>query len=352
MELQSLKYQVLLLISFDNLLISALIDSDLQAITSSKYTKMQDIDVRSPGQVQSTISDYKIPELSFASTSDMQFPATMHNPSGEHESFRGSSKLNLDHFVFKSSRTPRNLQVSTEPTPSAMPNYTAKGLKQKRLPSVSCVDKILRCVCCKVQWTTRKSGAQKMTHIQSCAKKHALDSETINVLIQKQISLEEPFVKRTLFENVLVDATPKQKVKRRKKEGSLKTVSTSRASILARARDILSTSTDDGKYQNGSTVAGSQGHSELPSTQAFGRSGLAQMQNFESNALSLDGPGMSDDSSDQGISEAQPAFLTSCLVSHPLKISGDYEPDREGTQSTGPSFGDNSKVETNYTLYV
>ena len=323
-------------------------------VSSSKYTRIRDMDDRVQDQVQSTNSDYKLPN---PSTSHMQFSASMQNPSGEDESSKGSFKFNIDRFVFKSSRTPRNLQVSTESTPpagSAMLNSTAKGLKQKRLPLSGDVAKISRCVCCNVQWTARKSGAQKMTHIQSCAKKHALDSETIELLIQKQISSEEPVVKKTLFENVLVDAAPKQKVKRRKKEeGSLKTVSTSRASILARAQGILSTSVDNCKYQNGSTFAGStQGHSELPSTQAFGSSGLAQMQNFESNTFSLDGPGISDDNSDQGGSEAQPAFLATCLASHPLKAFGDYEPDHKGTRSAEPSFGDKSEIETNYTLYV
>ena len=287
----------------------------------------------------------------------MQSPAAMHDSSEENESFKGSSKLNLERFVFKSSRTPRNLQASTGLAPSkdsAVPNSTAKVLKQKRLALASDVSKILRCVCCNVQWTARKSGAQKMTHIQSCAKKHGFDSETINLLIQKQISPAEPVVKKTLYENVLVDAAPKQKVKRRKKEeGSLKTVPTSRASILARAQGILSTPADDCKYQNGSAFAGStQSHSELPSTQAFGSSGLAQMQNFESNTFSLDGPGISDDNSDQGRYEAQPAFSASCLATHPLKVFGDYEPDHKSTQSAGLSFGNKSKVETNYTLYV
>lgn len=340
---------------FDSLLISTLIDSDSQlAVSSSKYTRIQDIDDRGQDQVRSTNSDYKLPK---PSTSHMQFSAAMHNPSEEDESSKGSSKLNLDRFVFKSSRMARNLQVSTGSTPStgsAMLNSTAKGLKQKRLPLSSDVAQISRCVCCNVRWTARKSGAQKMTHIQSCAKKHALDSETINLLIQKQISLDEPVLKKTLFENVLVDAAPKQKVKRRRKEeGSLKTVSTSRASILARAQGILSTLADDSKYQSGSSFSGStQGHSELPSTQAFGSSGLAQMQNFESNTFSLNGPGISDDNSDQGGSEAQPAFLASCLSSHPLKIFGDYEPDHKGTRSAEPSFNDKLEVETNYTLYV
>jgi hypothetical protein len=340
---------------FDSLLISTLIDSDSQSVvSSSKYTKIRDTDDRGQDQVQSANSDYKLPKPSI---SHMQFSAVLDNPSEEDESSKGPSKLNLDRFVFKNSRRPRNLQVSTGPAPStssAMPNSTAKSLKQKRLPLASDVTKISRCVCCNVQWTARKSGAQKMIHIQSCAKKHAFDSETINLLIQKQISLEEPVVKKTLLENVLVDAAPKQKVKRRKKEeGSLRTVSTSRASILARAQGILSTPVDDFKYQNGSTFAGlTHGHSELPSTQAFGRSGLAQMQNFESNTFSLDGPGISVGNSDQGGSEAQPPFLASCLASHPLKVFGDYESDHKGTRSTEPSIGDISEVETNYTMYV
>ena len=282
----------------------------------------------------------------------------MHSPSKDDPS-QGSSKLNLDRFMFQSSRTPRNLQASTEPflsTSSATSNGNAKGSKRKRLPldlSLSDVAKISRCVCCNAQWTARKSGAQKMTHIQNCAKKHAFDGGTVNLLIQKEISPEDPFVKNTFFEDVLVDAAPKQKTKRRKQgESSLKTVSISRDSILARAQGILTTSTDDCRYQNGSSFAGStQNHNELSSTQAFGRSGLAQMQSFECNTFSLDNrcPEISDGNSDQGGCEAQPA---SCLASRPSKVFGDHKPDYKGTQSVGPSFGDESEIETSYALYV
>lgn len=193
-----------------------------------------------------------------------------------------------------------------------------------------------------------------MTHIQSCAKKHGLDSGTVNLLMQKEISPEDPFVKKTFFEDVLVDAAPKQKVKRRKKEqSSLKNVSVSRDSILARAQGILSTSTNDGNHQNGSTSAGStQGHRGMPSTQAFGRSGLAQRQNFDS--LDNPCPDISDDDvgSDRGGFGAQPALLASCFASRPLKVLGDYESNREGTRSAGHSFGDESRVETKDAPYV
>jgi len=74
-----------------------------------------------------------------------------------------------------------------------------------------------------------------MTHIQSCAKKHAFDGGTVNLLIQKEISPEDPFVKNTFLEDVLVDAASKQKTKRRKQgESSLKTVSISRGSSVPR----------------------------------------------------------------------------------------------------------------------
>jgi len=242
---------------------------------------------------------------------------------------------------------------------SAMPISNTKGSGQKRLPldlSASDVAKISRCICCNVQWTARKSGPQKMTHIQSCAKKHALDDGTVNFLIQKEISPEEPFVKKTFLEDVLVDAAPKPKAKRRKKEeSSLKSASVSRASILARAQGILST--DNCNYQNGSTFAGStQGYSELPSTQAFGRSGLAQMQTLKRNTLSLGDhcPDKSDDDvgSDQGAPEAQHPSLASRPASPPLKVFGDYKFDGKGIRSAGQSFGDESDVESNYTLYV
>lgn len=186
-----------------------------------------------------------------------------------------------------------------------------------------------------------------MTHIQSCAKKHALGRMTVALLIQKEITPEEPFIKKTFFEDV-IDAAPKQKVKRRKKEeSSLKGVSMSRDSILARAQGILSTSTDDCKYQNGGS---SHGHSELLSTQAFGVSGLAQMQ---CSTPSLDGhcPDILDDNvgGDQGRSGAHSTFLTSSLASRPLNVFDDYEFDHKGTQSVGQ---DEPRVETNDTLYV
>ena len=289
-------------------------------------------------------------------TSHTRRLAAIHTPRPpeEGEPSKESSKPNFDRFMFKSSSNPRNLQVPTESissTSNAISSSNIRGSKQKRLVldlSASDVGKISRCVCCNVQWTARKSGTQKMTHIQSCAKKHALDVGTVNFLIQKEISPEEPFINKTFLEDVLVGATPKQKVKRRKKgESLLKTVSTSRNSILSRAQDILSTSIDD--YQSGSTFTGSsQDQSELPSTQAFGHSGLAQMQNFKSNIndryldVSGDGDG----------SEAQPVILTSRLASGSLNVSGNYDSNHKDAQSAGHSFGDESGVETNYTLYV
>ena len=264
--------------------------------------------------------------------------------------------------MFKGSRTPRSSQVPTKPassTGSVMLNSNIKGLKQtkrKCLPldlSASDVARISQCVCCNAQWTARKSGAQKITHIQSCAKKHALDEGTVNLLIQKEISPKESFVKKTLLEDVLVDAAPKQKVKRRKREeSSIKTVSVSRDSILARAQNILSTSIDECKYQSGGTFAVStQGYSELLFTQAFGRSELAQIQALECSMFSVDDhcPNISDDDvgGDQGTSETQPAYL----VSRPSILFDDDESDHKGIRSGGHSFGDGS-VETNYTLYV
>ncbi|KAG8837237.1 hypothetical protein FRB91_009693 [Serendipita sp. 411] len=46
---------------------------------------------------------------------------------------------------------------------------------------------LLRCVCCDLAWTTRKTVPAKLTHIRSCQKKLGLDDDTIKWRIQREL---------------------------------------------------------------------------------------------------------------------------------------------------------------------
>ncbi|KAF5322285.1 hypothetical protein D9619_000808 [Psilocybe cf. subviscida] len=132
---------------------------------------------------------------------------------------------------------------------------TSKPAENKVDILPSDLDKILRCISCDAEWTTRKSSVQKLNHIRTCAKKHYLDKETVNVLVQqavakytppvpgkgkgKEVLPKEPLTKATFYEEVLGDAAPKKRTKRQVAQTSLTNVSANRDDILARAQNVL-----------------------------------------------------------------------------------------------------------------
>ena len=162
--------------------------------------------------------------------------------------------------------------------------------------------KLDKCVSCNVRWTMRKTAAQKIKHVQSCAKKHSFNDETIRFLIRKDIesvmgdvsrttdkkgkgkasvrSVQSPTPK-TFYEHVVTDAAPKKKGRRVEAGETVRSVASTRNAILGRARVVLDSIPSESRTELGSdlpvylpTCSAGNGL-PMPSTQPFGKSALA-----------------------------------------------------------------------------
>ncbi|KAJ7682650.1 hypothetical protein DFH06DRAFT_1119843 [Mycena polygramma] len=122
----------------------------------------------------------------------------------------------------------------------AKPNHQRKGPRGVHL-MVSLgnflileLRKLVKCVSCDIAWTARKSAAQKLVHsvlsIRSCGKKNGFTDDTMRHLIRKELdSMPDepgpsnrngkaplvPTERTTLLEDVVRDAAPKRKGKRK-----------------------------------------------------------------------------------------------------------------------------------------
>jgi len=161
------------------------------------------------------------------------------------------------------------------------------------------LSRILKCVSCNDRWTVRKGATAKMRHIQSCAKKHAINDEIVKRLIRAELEApEEPKprqkpkssgVTNTLFEDALVD-TRKAKGKRKQvqRTTTLHNPEENREAILAKARSLLkepeirNLSQDEGLMDLLSKSDSTMDRIQMfdfgapPATQEFGRSKLGQ----------------------------------------------------------------------------
>jgi hypothetical protein len=222
--------------------------------------------------------------------------------------------LNLGHFAFND---PRPLQRPG--SPSTAGSHLAIGDVQapvKRSSSSRLVGdfsdtelkKLVKCVSCDIAWTARKSGAQKLVHIQTCAKKTGLTDDTVRILIRKELenasndpgpsrhkgkSLADSSTSRTtLLEDVVRDAAPKRKGKRKGTVDALKSVSETRETILGRARELLGSDTfpdDDIFVVRTQAFTSTALNTESQPTQAFGRSRLGQQQRPRQSLLEDEG---------------------------------------------------------------
>ncbi|OCH87912.1 hypothetical protein OBBRIDRAFT_127131 [Obba rivulosa] len=203
---------------------------------------------------------------------------------------------------------------STSVTPGDAANPPKKPKQRKapyQLADLREADfaKVMKCVCCDLSWTTRKTVSQKMKHIQSCAKKHSLTEETLSSLLRHLLQdLAEKSAAAsqtgagattaigevnadagTLLESALDGVVPKKKGRRRQViQTQVKTLGDTRDSILDRARDLLrdSVAKTPAIALASETIEESEKHrrtmeclndSEAPPlTQAFGDSALAK----------------------------------------------------------------------------
>lgn len=218
--------------------------------------------------------------------------------------------LDTKRFAYVSSTTSKRQKLPKAPLsarsrdntsipPLATNKATAFNLSNDELSNV------FRCVCCEISWTVKKTGPQKLTHIRSCAKKHALKEETVRILLQKEVAsfvpslkslgktkakepLPEagPSSKKTFLEEIVGDE-PRKRTKRWQVETTLASVSTTRDSILSRAQGILNPTSSlpeldgsaiivDQPFQPSSLIDALDGDIS-PLTQPFARSTLAHL---------------------------------------------------------------------------
>ncbi|KAG5650757.1 hypothetical protein H0H81_011148 [Sphagnurus paluster] len=164
--------------------------------------------------------------------------------------------------------------------------------------SDSQLDKLLKCVACQVNWTTRKSAPQKMIHVQACAKKHSLSDETVRILIQKEINCYDNTVSKskgkgnlnvstlpdpnTFFEEVVAQAAPRKRGRCAETNETVQTITRTRNLILDKARAVIGTSSttiSDGQeflvHTQAIGLPNPEDGTLPPSTQPFGTSSLA-----------------------------------------------------------------------------
>lgn len=229
------------------------------------------------------------------------------------------NRMTLNRFAFQNpSRTQSKASLSrtssiataNKPVVDVMPKMKpSRNAGQHRFMadfSNAELARLVKCVCCGIGWTTRKGVAQKMVHVQSCARRNAFTDDTVKILIRQEVdkALAEsqvakmkdkaldpenvlPEAPRTYLDDVLREVEPK----RRGRHPEIKTIKNgleTREGILDRARVILRNhalpnAQEEGSHQSQelrSSRLASQPRqdvgswSEFPATQAFGESAL------------------------------------------------------------------------------
>ncbi|KAK0498611.1 hypothetical protein EDD18DRAFT_94747 [Armillaria luteobubalina] len=145
---------------------------------------------------------------------------------------------------------------------------------------------LLKCVCCNISWTTRKTAAQKMKHVQSCAKKNNFTDSAVRVRIRQALESVDPedvalkgkgtakgqdsSVPETYFHDVIHDAGPKKRTKRVEAQGTVKTLVDTRDAILQRAETIIKHSASSTVYR----LLSEEDNHGIVATQRFSSSAL------------------------------------------------------------------------------
>lgn len=196
----------------------------------------------------------------------------------EHEDGEGSQGLNLTQFAFKNTQPVRNRTTPPSNPPARAKKQTERFADQY---TDAQLQKVLKCVCCNLKWTTRKSAAQKLVHLRSCAKKQAFTDETVRIRMTQYLATvvdTAPVIpaasagtSETYFQEVVRDAAPKKRARRKEVTGTVKAPEDTRASILRRAETLLG------------QPSSSRNVDSLPATQAFVPSKLAMRSESESD---------------------------------------------------------------------
>jgi hypothetical protein len=110
--------------------------------------------------------------------------------------------------------------------------------------SESAMSLLERCVCCEARWTTKRTVAQKLDHIEACAKKRVYATETVSILLRKELSLDgdatmDASTTNTHLEDIVQESHPRKKVKSKNGSTVQEFSSETRVSARKRLRSIL-----------------------------------------------------------------------------------------------------------------
>ena len=172
-----------------------------------------------------------------------------------------SRVLDLERFEFVSTRPSRastsssSINVSSQqPTPPT--RITSNTVRRLHVSNSSFIDsqsqKLTRCVCCQIPWTTRKSASGKLNHIQKCARKKGLTEEIVRLMIEQDLqalATQGDFKKGkgkpvasepvTLLEAVVADTTTKPKGRKKGVPTTVLQVAETHQAIYSRAKALF-----------------------------------------------------------------------------------------------------------------
>ncbi|KAJ7178997.1 hypothetical protein C8R46DRAFT_1187479 [Mycena filopes] len=288
-------------------------------------------------------------------------PATLGSDPSDDEEILPT--LNLARFAFNN---PRPLQhrnsastvgstSNSDAKPKPPVKKTAKSLEGEF--SDAELKKLGKCVSCDIAWTARKSAVQKMLHIRSCAKKTGLTDATVRVLVRKEIDnapsdpgpskgkgktlTDAPITHTTLLEDVVRDAAPKRKGKRKEAVNTLKSVSETRENIRDRAQVVFGAGPlpdgDGFAVRTQAVMADTVGATQGPcATQAYGPSRLGQQWGSKVPLF-----GDHDSEGEPDLPPATQGFAPSKLGGRKLTAGWGYESDSE--EASDAALGQSSK---------
>lgn len=179
-----------------------------------------------------------------------------------------SRVLDLERFAFISTRSSGTSAPSSsinisghQPTPPI--GITSNMVRRVHVSDYSFTDsqlqKLTRCVCCQIPWTTRKSASGKLNHIQKCARKNSFTEEAVRLMIEQDLQAlatkgdpkkgkgkpvaSEP---ATLLEAVVAGTTTKPKGRKRGVPTTVLQVTEAHQAIYSRAKALFEESVTPG----------------------------------------------------------------------------------------------------------
>ncbi|EPT02715.1 hypothetical protein FOMPIDRAFT_89403 [Fomitopsis schrenkii] len=223
---------------------------------------------------------------------------------------RAGLNLKLKSFAYAGSTSGRSRNPSSANTASrsgsvisaaSVPKRTRAQSKAKASFADEFSDadlaRLLKCVSCDLTWTTRKSAAQKVKHIQTCAKKRALTDSTVAFLLRSELAVAPPLPEKkgsaeekakepgTLLET-WTDGTNKKRTKRGTAPETVRSLADTRGQILDRARALLSDKQPRRDDKELTTAQVGDGQAQMPPpTQTFGESALARSRHLQQDTV-------------------------------------------------------------------